>query len=211
MDAGGHQAGKAPRFRRAGGDRHAGVRPTGQSRVRPGVVRAVRAPGPAEDGGTPPARPAGRRRRRRRRPGADDRRQDAPRPWSSQASAPMAASTCARPGVRLPHMLRAMAAANALALLPDGDGVRRGRRGPGDAARPRTARRRRGRRSRHDDGPVRTPVRLGPRARARPGGGHDAGDGSAGRHVRPGPRRPADLGDRPLQPALHLLHARGAA
>ena len=32
--------------------------------------------------------------------------------------------------------------------------------------------------------------------------------GAAGGHLRPGPRRPADLLDRPLQPPLHLLHAR---
>ena len=34
-------------------------------------------------------------------------------------------------------------------------------------------------------------------------------DGPAGRPLRPGPRRPADLGHRPLQPPLHLLHAGG--
>ena len=122
------------------------------------------------------------------------------------------------------HHLHAMAEANALAVLPDGDGVTAGgrvdvlsstptrRRPRSVVTAPPGARHsvralgratpaggpRHGRRGRADRGstpelPLRDACRPGP----------------AGRPLRAGPRRPAHLGHRPLQPPLRLLHARG--
>ena len=111
------------------------------------------------------------------------------------------------------HQLSVMAAANALVELPDGEGVDAGATVAVMVVAPErleivptaTARRR------MTTVPVVLSARGATRApiAARPGsaGTRDAVDGSARGHLRPDPRRPPDLGHRPLQPPVHLLHA----
>ena len=109
------------------------------------------------------------------------------------------------------HHLRAMADANALAVLPDGGGAVAGGIGRRHPDRPRAAGHRADPATRGPTmvtsvpvtisgrPPVRPRVRSRCRAHRRP----------AGRCPRPDPRRSAHLGHRPLQPPLRLLHARG--
>ena len=112
------------------------------------------------------------------------------------------------------HQLLTMAEANTLAVLPDGEGVAANGTVDRAAHQPRGVRswdRERepamvtGGARGHRLSPGRAgPVRI-PGDWSRPVHAHR---GPAGRPLRPGPRRPAHLGDRPVQPALRLLHAR---
>ncbi len=180
---------------------HAGVRASRQPGVVDGQLRAVRPARPAADDG-PPGRSTASASQAvaddglRRRP----RRQAAPAPGGGHAPARTAGSTSAPPAVRAPTSCSAMALANALALVPTGRAWRPGRRSTtwllGRAVRrlvrprPSAAARR----------PAATGRDLGAGERARP---------AAGRPLRADRARPADLGHRPLQLPLHLLHARG--
>ena len=103
--------------------RHAGVRAARQPGQLARQLRAARPPGAAPDDGPPPRRPAEPRRRHRRRPAP-------PAPTARSTSCASTATFAddgryhVRPvGAQGSHQLAATALADALVVLPDGDGV----------------------------------------------------------------------------------------
>jgi hypothetical protein len=162
-------------------------------------------------------------------------RSSPPPPKSTCIGSPTASSTsCGRTSTSTPpaswrvrttggqesHQLHAMSEANSLILLPDGDGRTRRRAGRRPPHRPRSAQPRYFTRPAGPPSqtggvvtapvPVAISVKTSPRSAGRCGGagaGH-AARGTAGRPLREGAQRSPHFGDRSLQPALRLLHAR---